>query len=83
MHECTLHTQANCVRRSNALLGYNELLVYSECKLLPLNSSWWMRVKEMSYNLLVCVCVCVRACVCMCVCYLCFPPTRFLAHSSP
>jgi len=44
---------ANCVRRSNALLGYNESLIYSECKLLPLNGSWWMRVKETSYNLLV------------------------------
>eukprot|EP00802_Teleaulax_amphioxeia_P010423 Tamp_10451.p1 GENE.Tamp_10451~~Tamp_10451.p1 ORF type:complete len:420 (+),score=111.92 Tamp_10451:1-1260(+) len=44
---------ANCVRRSNALLGYNSSLSYSECKLVPLDGSLWSRLKETSTNLLV------------------------------
>jgi hypothetical protein len=63
---------ANCVRRSNALLGYSSSLTYSECKLVPADGSLWSRVKEISVSLLVCVCVCVCVytcvCVCMCVC---------------
>jgi len=42
---------ANCVRRSNALLGYSPSLVFSD--VLLRDASWWTRVQDTAFNALV------------------------------
>ena len=42
---------ANCIRRSNALLGYNKELIYSECMLRE--TSWLQWAQAVAYECLV------------------------------